>query len=126
MSGVELILDAVAAGATAGVTDATGAAVRDAYTGLREMLRHWLTSRGEQALQTLDAGQAGSVGWQLRLSEDLIRSGADRDERLLAAARELLDRVEAAGGRTEVRRVDLRGAQGVQLGSNNTQHNNFR
>lgn len=124
MSGVELILAAVAAGATAGVTDATSGAIRDAYTGLREMLRRSLTSRGEQALQALDAEETSSGVWQVRLSEDLIRSGADQDEPLLAAARELLARVEAAG-RTEVQRVDLRGAQGVQFGNNNTQHNNY-
>jgi hypothetical protein len=124
VSGVELILAAVAAGATAGVTDATSGAIRDAYTGLREMLRRSLTSRGEQALQALDAEETSSGVWQVRLSEDLIRSGADQDEPLLAAARELLARVEAAG-RTEVQRVDLRGAQGVQFGNNNTQHNNY-
>lgn len=128
MSGVELVLAAMAAGATAGVTtgitDATSLAIRNGYDGLRDLLLRRLTGRGREALQALEAEESTPGAWQVRLTEDLVRSGADRDEEILSAARELLARVEASG-RTEVGHVDLREARGVQLGSNNTQHNTF-
>ncbi|MEO3777945.1 hypothetical protein ABGB16_14080 [Micromonospora sp. B11E3] len=125
MSGVELLLTALTAGVTAGVTDATGGLVREGFVKLRDLVRPRLTAGGEEALRALEAEQSEPGVWQVRLTEDLVRSGADRDERILAAARELLARLEAAGGRTEVGHVDLRGARGVQLGSHSTQHNTF-
>ncbi|WP_314613865.1 hypothetical protein [Streptomyces stackebrandtii] len=39
MTGVELILAALATGAAAGVSESAGGAVRDAYAGLRDALR---------------------------------------------------------------------------------------
>jgi hypothetical protein len=125
VTGVELIVAALAGGAAAGVTDVTGDAIRDSYTELRESLRRRLASSGNQAAQALDAENTDSGEWQVRLGPDLIESGADRDEPILAAARELLAQVELAGGRSGGYQVDLSQAKGVQLGDNNTQHNTF-
>ncbi|RAN94716.1 hypothetical protein GAR06_03913 [Micromonospora saelicesensis] len=127
MDGVELLLAAVTAGATAGVTDATSALVRDAAVNFRSLLRPRLTGRGQEALEALEADGGASTVWQVRLAEDVVRAGVDRDEQILSLARDLLARAEAAaaGGRTETGPVDLRGSQGVQLGSSNTQHNTF-
>ncbi|MCG5440760.1 hypothetical protein [Micromonospora foliorum] len=125
MEGVELLLAAVTAGATVGVTDATSALVRDAAVNFRSSLRHRLTGRGQEALEALEADGGASAVWQVRLAEDVVRAGVDRDEQILSLARDLLARAEAAGGRTETGPVDLRGSQGVQLGSSNTQHNTF-
>lgn len=125
MDGVELLIAALTLGATTGVTDATSALVRDGAVNLRGLVRQRLTGRGQEALQSLEADETGSGVWQVRLAEDLIRAGVDRDEQILSIARDLLARAEAAGGGTEVGPVDLRGAQGVQLGSSNTQHNTF-
>ncbi|GAA2710469.1 hypothetical protein ACFY2R_16955 [Micromonospora olivasterospora] len=125
MSGVELLVAALMGGLTAGVGDATSGLVRDGFVRLRDLVRPRLTARGEEALRALEAEESDQGVWQVRLTEELIRSGADRDARILAAARELLAQVEAAGGRTEVGHVDLREARGVQLGSHNTQHNTF-
>jgi hypothetical protein len=86
---------------------------------LREALCRALARRGEHAVRALDAESTDPSVWRVRLGDELVASSADRDERILAAARELLAAVELAGGRFG--RVDLSRAKGVQLGDNNTQ-----
>jgi hypothetical protein len=44
MTGVELIVAALAAGAAAGVTDATTSAIGDAYAGLKRLLSRRLAA----------------------------------------------------------------------------------
>ena len=56
---------------------------------------------------------------------ELAETGADRDRDLIAAAQALLDLVGAAGGGAGKYAVDVRGAQGVQVGDHNRQDNVF-
>lgn len=136
MDGVELILAALAAGGAAGVSDAAGSAVRDAYTGLRELLRRRLgqapvpAERDPDAEPDPGADPGAAVGtatptaadtWQVRLRGELTTSGADRDEDVLAAARTLLALLDTPGKYA----VDAREAKGVQIGDHNTQTNTF-
>jgi hypothetical protein len=72
MTDLDLITAALAAGAGAGVSDAAKAGVRDAYDALRALLRRRLT---------------GGTGWT---GASLEGSGVDRDEEILAAARQVL------------------------------------
>jgi hypothetical protein len=119
MTGVELIVAALAAGATAGLSTATGTAIGDAYTGLKRLLSRRLAGhRG--APEALDAHETEPGVWQARLGADLVDSGADADADVLAAARQLLALVDGAKYR-----VDLREARGVQVGDGNTQTNTF-
>jgi hypothetical protein len=69
MTDLDLITAALAAGAGAGVSDVAKAGVRDAYDALRALLRRRLT---------------GGTGASLE------GSGVDRDEEILAAARQVL------------------------------------
>ncbi|GLY25069.1 hypothetical protein [Micromonospora sp. NBRC 101691] len=110
MTGVELIVAALAAGAGAG----TSAAAVDAYVGLRDALRRRLAGRG-QAEQILHE-DAGSTVWEQRIAIELADSGADRDELVLAAANRLLDLVDPDRSRTGGHTVSLHGARGVQVG----------
>ncbi|MFD0521782.1 hypothetical protein [Paractinoplanes durhamensis] len=58
MSTVDVITTALAAGAGAGMTDTASAAVKDAYTGLKDLLKRRLG--GDRAvLQALEADQEG-------------------------------------------------------------------
>jgi hypothetical protein len=112
MAGIEGIMEALTAGAYAGVTGSATIAVQDAYKGLRDALRRRLAARpgAEDALgaQEVDAGD-----WQSTLRADLIAVGADKDAAVLEAARRLLEVIDAAGCRSP----DARGAGGVAAGN---------
>ncbi|MEU0588022.1 hypothetical protein [Streptomyces sp. NPDC006132] len=118
MSGVELVVAALAAGASAGLTETVSSAVRDAYGALRESVLRRLPGRGEELL---DAEQVEPGVWEARLREELTASGADRDQELLAAAEDLLTLLPS-GSKYQ---VDARGAKGVQTGDHNIQTNNY-
>jgi hypothetical protein len=122
MDPITLIVTALAAGAALGLQDTASAMVKDAYASLKALVKKRLggdpgaemvLARHEQAPET----------WQAPLKEELARTGADGDGDLIAAAKALLDLVGAgsAGKYT----VDVRAAQGVQIGDHNRQDNVF-
>ena len=117
MTGVEVIVAALAAGTAAGGRDAAKTTVFDVYTGLRGMLRRWLAGH-DRAEQYLDAHEIDPEVWQTRLGQDLTDTGADRDEQILAAAHQLLALVDPAGANASKYTVDMRGAQQPQTGDN--------
>jgi hypothetical protein len=84
---VELIVAALAAGATAGVTNTATTAVQDAYTGLKRLLRPWL--RGD-ARTALEADETEPKVWKTRIGGELRESGAVNDGEVRAAAQRLL------------------------------------
>lgn len=94
MSGVELILAALAAAATATVT--TG--LQDVYGGLKMLLIRRLSGR-DRAVAALEAREATREVWEARLGDDLRATGADTDEQVLAAARAVLVQADPAGSR---------------------------
>lgn len=118
MTGVELVMAALAAGASAGLTGTANSAVRDAYDSLREAVRRRLSARGEEVL---DAEQVEPDVWEARLREELTACGADRDQELLTVAENLWALVRPAGKY----QVDARGAKGVQVGDHANQTNTY-
>lgn len=98
MTGVELVVAALAAGATAGVTNTATSAIQDAYMGLKSLLGRWLTGR-KPAVEALQAEETEPGVWQTRIGEDLAASGAAGDVEVLAAARRLLGLVDPDGER---------------------------
>jgi hypothetical protein len=123
MSAVELITAALAAGAGAGLKDSASTAVRDAYAGLRDLLRRRVGDHDEQAVQALEADETEPGVWQARIGEALTTSGAADDEQVLAAARRLLAVADPALAAKY--QVDVREAKGVQVGDHNSQTNTF-
>src|SRR5438876_494063 len=124
MDPITLILTALAAGATAGLQDSASSAVKSAYTGLKALVKKHVSGRqaGEVALAEYES--APEV-WERPLTVQLQAAGADRDTDLVAAAQALMSLVDEAGSRAGKYAVDLRGAQGVQVGDQNIQHNTF-
>ncbi|MET8204284.1 hypothetical protein [Micromonospora taraxaci] len=124
MTGVEMILAALAAGAGAGVSDSAKALVVDAYADLRAVLRQRLAGRN-RAVEALDGVEVASGEWRLELGAALAEANADRDEEVLAAARAILSAADPGGSGASRYVADLREARGVQLGDHNVQHNSF-
>ncbi|MFJ9083877.1 RIP homotypic interaction motif-containing protein [Streptomyces sp. NPDC102384] len=128
MNGVELVVAALSAGATAGLTDTASSAVRDAYAGLRESVRLRLAARGDAGARVLEAGEGDVVGdeaWREQLRELLVAAGIESDEDIVAAARSLLTELGLEEPQDGVGAVDARRAQGVQIGDHNTMTNTF-
>jgi hypothetical protein len=97
--------------------------VKDAYARLKALVKKRLG--GEQDAEVVLAKhERFPETWQAPLMAELAEAGADRDRDLIAAAKALLDLVGEAGGGPKYS-VDMRGAQGVQVGDHNRQDNAF-
>ncbi len=123
MDPITLIVTALAAGAALGVKDTASAMVKDAYVGLKVMVKERLGD-GPGAELVLARHEQSPETWQAPLMAELVATGAGRDSNLIAAAQALLNlagEFEPAGKFT----VDARGAQGVQVGDQNRQDNVF-
>jgi hypothetical protein len=124
MDPITLIVTALAAGAASGVKDTASSAVRDAYASLKALVRKRLAGMpiGELVLAEHESAPGK---WRDPLLAQLGEAGANRDADLVGAAQELMRLIDAAGSRAGKYTVDVRGAQGVQVGDQNTQHNIF-
>lgn len=124
MDPISLIVGALTAGAAVGLTDTMAGAVKDAYAGLRDLvLRRFADHRIVPT--ALEEHQKAPQRWQAPLSAELAAVGADTDTQIIAAAQRLMAVVDEAGSASGKYLVDLRGAQGVQVGDHNTQTNTF-
>ena len=124
MDPITLIVTALAAGAALGVQDTASAMVKDAYSSLKALVKKRLGG-GPDAELVLTKHEQAPETWQAPLMAELAQTGADRDYDLIAAANALLDLLGEAGGRTGKYTIDVREAQGVQIGDHNRQDNVF-
>ena len=125
MDPVTLIVTALAAGAASALQDGTSAAVKDAYGRLKALVTRRFAGRAKAEL-VLAEHQAAPQTWEKPLAAELSAAGADSDADLVAAARALMDLVDAAGSRAGKYVVTVRDSQGVQVGDHGTQTNIFR
>ncbi|WP_207386746.1 RIP homotypic interaction motif-containing protein [Frankia sp. Cppng1_Ct_nod] len=121
---VSLVVGALAAGAAGGLTESASAAVTGAYAALRDRLRRLFTADREAA-GVLELHEGNPDVYQEPLRHVLARSGAAGDYEVVAAAQYLMTLLDAAGSAAGKYSVDVRGAQGVQVGDGNTQTNTF-
>jgi len=124
MDPITLIVTALVAGAALGAQDTVSAMVKDAYAGLKALVKKRLGG-GPGAELVLAEHERAPETWQAPLMAELAKAGADGDRDLIAAAQALLDLLGEADGRTGKYTVDVRGAQGVQIGDCNRQDNVF-
>jgi hypothetical protein len=123
VSGIDLILAAMAAGVATGAKDTAATATADAYAALRELVRRRLAG-GPRSQQVLEANTQPQ-GWKEQLRMDLVSAEADRDEELLMAARRLLELSNRYGTQNSKYYLEASNGRGVQIGDHNIQHNTF-
>jgi hypothetical protein len=121
---VSLIVAALAAGAVAGAQGTATEAVKDAYAGLKGLVRRRLARRPAGDV-VLEQHEQDPAQWEKALEGELVKADAATDGEAVDAAQALLGLLDAAGTQSGKYLVDVRGAQGVQVGDRNTQHNTF-
>src|SRR5215471_12817493 len=93
MDPVTLIVMALAAGAALGVKDTASAAVKDAYEGLKALVKKRFAGRGDGEL-VLARYQEAPQTWEGPLAAELTAAGAGADGELVDAAQALLSLVD--------------------------------
>ncbi len=124
MDPVTLIVTALAVGAALGLEDSASAAVKDAYSTLKALVRRRFGGRPDAEL-VLARHESAPGTWQAPLRAELAEAGADSDPDLVTAARSLMRLIDSVGTQAGKYTVDMRGVQGVQIGDHNKQDNVF-
>ena len=124
MDPVALVLTALGTGAALGVKDTASVAVKDAYNGLKSLVKRRLSGH-EDGQVVLGQYEKSPTKWEPMLASELADAGAAQDEDLIAAAQLLLSLTDPAGAQTGKYIVQVSGGEGVQVGDYNTQTNTF-
>lgn len=142
MDPITLIVAALLAGASAGAKDLTSDVMKDSYAAFKGLLSRRFHSAADAAQEDLvrsdspatkvaivpdvilEAHESDPETWDRPLRDALSSTGADQDEEILLAAQAVLDAAGVAESLGKYR-VDVRGAQGVQVGDHATMTNTF-
>ncbi len=124
MDPVTLTVTALAAGAALGVKDTASAAVKDAYEGLKSLVKKRLTGRRDGEL-VLARYEHAPESWKDPLAAELAAAGIGADAAVVAAAQAVMRLADEVGSRAGKYDVQVHGGQGVQVGDGNVQHNVF-
>ena len=96
MDPVTLILAALVAGAAAGMKDTASSAIKDAYNGIKGLVKRKLAGRPDGEL-VLDRHEQDPQVWDKPLAQELTAVDAGADPELVSAAQALMQLVDAAG-----------------------------
>jgi hypothetical protein len=124
MEPISLILAALLAGAVTGAGQSAANAVQDAYSGLRDALKRRLAGRSA-AQEAVEQYTKDPEAWKGNLEVHLKQAGADQDPAVIDAAYSVMRIADPDGASAGKYSVNLAGAQGVQVGDDNTQTNYF-
>ena len=124
MDPISLIIAALAAGAIAGVKDTAGQTVKDAYAGLKALIRRRFVgnTEAEAALGQLEQQPEAD---QAPLAQHLQAAGAADDEEIVRAAQALLKEADPTGARAGKYHVRITGGKGIVVGDRATVTMNF-
>jgi HEAT repeat protein len=101
---VSVILAALAAAANAETKDTTSQAAKDAYTGLKALLKKRFEKK-PQAEMALAEYEKDTDTWEKPLQKSLVETGADQDEAIVRQAQQVLklvNRQQASQGKSIV------------------------
>ena len=115
---MELILAALIAGATAAAKDTAGAAVKDAYNGLKALLKKKF-EKDALAQAMVDAKPEEIKQAEVLLKNKIVEAGVDKDNEITELAQDLLDKLkEQPGGQDIINQTQTSTMSGVNAGGN--------
>lgn len=117
MDPATLIVAALVAGLTAGLTDVAKAAVTDTYTLFRDRLNNKVTVRQEaqEALRGVER-RPDSKGWQEDLQRELSALEVGKDGELVRLAQAVLNELDPPGVRAGKYHVTITGSRNIVVG----------
>ncbi len=125
MEPISLIIAALGAGAIAAAKDTAEVAVKDAYQGLKALIKKKFESE-PKAQMVLEEHETDPETYEAPLKKKLAEAGVDKDEEIIKLAQELLRQEKpeesAAGKYNTVFKGEVKG---IQVGDRNTQTNTF-
>lgn len=125
MEPVSMIIAALGAGAIAATKDTAGTAVKDAYQGLKTLIKKKFESE-PKAQMVLEEHETDPETYEAPLKKKLVEAGVDQDAEIIKAAQELLKQEkpeESAAGKYNT--VFQGEVKGIQVGDRNKQENKF-
>lgn len=125
MEPISMIITALGAGAIAATKDTAGVAVKDAYQGLKALIKKKFESE-PKAQMVLEEHETDPETYEAPLKKKLAEAGVDKDEEIIKLAQELLKKEkpeESAAGKFNT--VFQGEVKGIQVGDGNTQENKF-
>ncbi|QLE41887.1 hypothetical protein FD723_16650 [Nostoc sp. C052] len=129
MEPISLIIAALGAGAIAATKETAGTAVKDAYQGLKALIKQRFADQGKEDDSNIvdkHEKKLDSEAFKALLQEELTNLGVDKDAEIIKLAQELLKQEKpeesAAGKYNTVFQGEVKGAQ---VGDRNTQTNTF-
>ncbi|MEH1795632.1 hypothetical protein [Nostoc sp.] len=125
MEPISIIIAALGAGAIAATKDTAGTAVKDAYQGLKTLIKKKFESE-PKAQMVLEEHETDPETYEAPLKKKLPEAGVDRDAEIIKAAQELLKQEkpeESVAGKYNT--VFQGEVKGIQVGDRNKQENKF-
>lgn len=106
MDPIYLIIAALSAGATAAAKDTAGTAVKDAYLGLKTLIKKKFAEQGKTDSSTiLDKFEQKPEKTKALLEDELLESGLDtldKDDKVIKLAENLLNQVKDQPGGQQI------------------------
>jgi len=115
-------MTALTSGAAQGLADSASDAVKSAYSKLKQLVKAKLADNRSAEVALAEHANDPET-WQTPLAKVLSSSGAINDPAVIEAAQLLMTLLDPAGSAKGTYQIDLRGAQGVQVGDGNQMFN---
>lgn len=118
MDPISMIIAALGAGAIAATKDTAGTAVKDAYQGLKTLIKKKL--EGDALGQAMVDAKPEEIKQAEGLLKDKItKAGADQDQEIIKVAQDLLDKLkEQPGGQQIINQTQTNTMSGNTVGGN--------
>src|SRR6266566_3615302 len=115
MDPVNVVLAALAAGAATAAKDTASQAVKDAYSGLRALVKNRFEKK-PQAEVALAEYEKDQDTWQKPLQKSLVETGADQDEAIVQQAQQVLKLVNPQQASQGKYNVQIGEGKGIVIG----------